>query len=89
MNIHFYFYIVYGMRGHIQINVKIIGAKQDCHCGVHGGAFSEPIFDLISVLSKLKDTLPGRVLIPGFYDNVLPLKIDKTKLYDEIIDTLL
>ena len=75
------------MRGHIQINIKISGASQDCHSGVHGGAFSEPISDLICVLSKLKDSSNGKILIPGFYDNILPLKIDEIKLYDEIINT--
>ena len=79
--------LVYGMRGHLQLKVTIMGSKQDCHSGVHGGVFSEPMFDLIQILSKLKHPTTNKILIPSFYDNILPLKQDETKLYDEIIGT--
>ena len=43
--------------------------------------------DLICVLSKLKNSSHGKISMPAFYDNILPLKIDEIKLYDEIINT--
>ena len=78
--------LVYGMRGHLQVRIKVSGSSQDCHSGVHGGAFPEPMMDLIAVLSKLKDN-ENRVMIPGFYDNILALNEDEIKLYDEIVST--
>eukprot|EP01084_Bolivina_argentea_P233916 393854_1 len=79
--------LVYGMRGHLQINVKITGSLTDCHSGIHGGAFTEPMFDLIYVLSKLKNNKNNKVLIPGFYDNVMQTDDNEIKLYHEIIAT--
>jgi len=78
--------LVYGMRGHCQLKVRVSGSSQDCHSGVHGGAFSEPMMDLIAILSKLKNN-ENRVMIPGFYDDICALDEDESKLYDEIIST--
>merc|ERR1719295_294333 len=79
--------IIYGMRGHLQIDVTVTGSIQDCHSGVHGGAFSEPMSDLIAILATLSDRTDGRVKIPGFYNDILPLREDEGALYDEIVRT--
>ena len=63
------------------------GSRQDYHSGVHGGAFNEPMGDLIAILSTLKEVNDGHVLIPGFYNDIKPLKDDEGALYDDIVRT--
>eukprot|EP01083_Nonionella_stella_P240605 841002_1 len=76
--------LVYGMRGNVELNIEINGCKQDIHAGVHGGgAFTEPTFELMSLLSKLKDN--NVVRVPGFYDEVAEIDEDEQALYDEIV----
>ena len=58
-----------GLRGLIYTEIEAIGAKTDLHSGMYGGAAPNPLFGLIEIISKLKDS-KGRVLIPGFYYKV-------------------
>ncbi|KAF2009706.1 glutathione degradosome [Aaosphaeria arxii CBS 175.79] len=81
--------ITYGLRGVIHATVQIESRHPDLHSGVDGSALlDEPLKDLVMLLSKL--TGPhGKVLIPGFYDPILPLTADEKQLYAEITETLL
>ena len=58
-----------GLRGLIYSEIEAVGAKTDLHSGMYGGAAPNPLFGLIEIISKLKDSR-GRVLIPGFYSKV-------------------
>ncbi|MGH9530673.1 MAG: dipeptidase [Terriglobales bacterium] len=58
-----------GLRGLIYTEIEAIGAKTDLHSGMYGGAAPNPLFGLIEIIGKLKDS-KGRVLIPGFYSKV-------------------
>src|SRR3981081_1882897 len=58
-----------GLRGLIYSEIEAYGAKTDLHSGMYGGAAPNPFFDLIEIISKLKDA-KGKVLIPGFYQGV-------------------
>ncbi|HEX8925112.1 MAG TPA: dipeptidase, partial [Terriglobales bacterium] len=58
-----------GLRGLVYTEIEAIGASQDLHSGVYGGAAPNPLFALCEIISKLKDA-NGHVLIPGFYDAV-------------------
>ena len=64
--------ITYGLRGILACEVRLTGPHQDLHSGVFGGAVSNPANALCGVLGALHDE-NGRVQIPGFYDDVLPL----------------
>ncbi|WP_425614718.1 dipeptidase [Anatilimnocola sp. NA78] len=64
--------ITYGLRGIAYFEVRLSGPKQDLHSGTFGGAVTNPLNALNSVLHSLRDT-DGRVQVPGFYDDVLPL----------------
>eukprot|EP01083_Nonionella_stella_P176257 616204_1 len=77
--------LVYGMRGHLQLTVAINGSKHDCHSGVHGGAFTEPMYDLMSIVTKLKQN--NVVHVPGFYDQIAAINEDEQALYDAIGST--
>ncbi|MCL4783287.1 MAG: dipeptidase [Bryobacterales bacterium] len=58
-----------GLRGLVYTEVAVKGASRDLHSGLYGGAAPNPVFALIELLGQAKDT-GGRILIPGFYDDV-------------------
>jgi acetylornithine deacetylase/succinyl-diaminopimelate desuccinylase-like protein len=64
--------ITYGLRGIAYFEIRLTGPKQDLHSGTFGGAVTNPLNALNSLLHALRDA-DGRVQIPGFYDDVLPL----------------
>ena len=64
--------IVYGLRGMCYALIDITGPQRDLHSGSFGGGVNNPLNVLGHVIAKLKDE-NGRILIPGFYDNVRAL----------------
>jgi acetylornithine deacetylase/succinyl-diaminopimelate desuccinylase-like protein len=64
--------VTLSLRGIQAIEVTIKGASGDKHSGEWGGMLYEPIDVLRWVLQNLKDFETGRVLVPGFYDDVDP-----------------
>jgi Cys-Gly metallodipeptidase DUG1 len=73
----------YGFRGISYNSIEITGPKKDQHSGLVGGIIREPMTDLVNIFSKLID-LEGRVLIDGFYDDVLPFTDKEAKLYENL-----
>lgn len=65
--------ICYGLRGLVYCQIDLRGTKSDLHSGSFGGAVANPAFVLAQVLAQMKDR-GGRVKIPGFYDDVRPLR---------------
>jgi acetylornithine deacetylase/succinyl-diaminopimelate desuccinylase-like protein len=63
--------ICIGLRGMAYYEVRVEGANHDLHSGVYGGAAPNPIQALAEIVTALKDR-NGRILIPGFYDRVVP-----------------
>ena len=57
------------LRGMVYMEWQARGAARDLHSGLYGGVAPNPLFGLIEVLAQCKDA-EGRVLIPGFYDDV-------------------
>lgn len=64
--------ITYGLKGIAYFELRLQGPKQDLHSGTFGGAVTNPANTLAKMLAKLVDA-DGRVAIPGFYDDVIPL----------------
>ena len=60
-----------GMRGICYVELTVQTANQDSHSGLTGSIFPNAAWRLAWALSTLKDP-NERILIPGFYDNVLP-----------------
>ncbi|OLN86359.1 putative di- and tripeptidase DUG2 [Colletotrichum chlorophyti] len=81
--------LTYGLRGVLHATVCVDSHFPDLHSGVDGSYMNdEPLSDLTSTLSKLKG--PGnKVLIPGFYDNILPVTSEEEARYDDIASTLM
>lgn len=76
-----------GLRGMIYTEVEVRGARTDLHSGMYGGAAPNPFVALAQIIGKLKDE-NGHILIPGFYDDVVPpsaaeLKAWKSLPFDE------
>jgi len=59
------------LRGIVTCDLTITGSKGDLHSGEWGGMTYEPIDVLRHVLQSLKDFKTGKVLVPGFYDDVV------------------
>ncbi|MEK7408967.1 MAG: dipeptidase [Acidobacteriota bacterium] len=63
--------ICVGLRGIVYGEIHVQGADHDLHSGMYGGAAPNPIQAIAEILCALKDR-QGHILIPGFYDRVVP-----------------
>jgi acetylornithine deacetylase/succinyl-diaminopimelate desuccinylase-like protein len=64
--------ITYGLRGLAYFELRLVGPKQDLHSGTFGGGVANPAIALARIMTSLIDA-HGRIQVPGFYDDVLPL----------------
>jgi acetylornithine deacetylase/succinyl-diaminopimelate desuccinylase-like protein len=69
-----------GLRGLVYTELEAQGAATDLHSGMYGGAAPNPLFALIEIISKLKNS-EGKILIPGFYDKVKEPTADELKAW--------
>jgi acetylornithine deacetylase/succinyl-diaminopimelate desuccinylase-like protein len=72
--------ICYGLRGLVYFQIDLRGSSTDLHSGSFGGAVANPAFVLSQILAQMKDR-GGRIKIPGFYDDVVPLQEDERKAW--------
>jgi acetylornithine deacetylase/succinyl-diaminopimelate desuccinylase-like protein len=72
--------ICYGLRGLVYFQLDLRGSSTDLHSGSFGGAVANPAFVLSQVLAQMKDR-GGRIRIPGFYDDVVPLKEEERQAW--------
>jgi acetylornithine deacetylase/succinyl-diaminopimelate desuccinylase-like protein len=68
-----------GMRGMAEAEITLTGPISDLHSGSFGGGVPNPVHALAQVLAGLHDT-DGRVTLPGFYDDVVPLTEEERDL---------
>jgi acetylornithine deacetylase/succinyl-diaminopimelate desuccinylase-like protein len=68
-----------GMRGLVDAEVTLTGPSRDLHSGSFGGGVPNPAHVLASLIAGLHDT-GGRVTLPGFYDDVVPLTQEERAL---------
>jgi len=66
--------LLYGLKGLAYMEIRVAGPNRDLHSGTFGGAVANPGNALSYIVSKLVDAETGRILVPGFYDDVLPLE---------------
>jgi len=66
--------LIYGLRGLCYMEIKVTGPNRDLHSGTYGGAVTNPLNAMSQIIAKLRDEKTGRILIPGFYDDVRPLE---------------
>jgi acetylornithine deacetylase/succinyl-diaminopimelate desuccinylase-like protein len=70
--------LTYALRGIAALEIKIEGPSRDLHSGIYGGSLENPAMALCQILARLRDPR-GRITIPGFYDDVLPLSAFERK----------
>jgi acetylornithine deacetylase/succinyl-diaminopimelate desuccinylase-like protein len=70
----------YGLRGLVYFQIDLRGSSTDLHSGSFGGAVANPAMVLAQMLAQMKDR-GGRVKIPGFYDDVVPLQEEERKAW--------
>jgi acetylornithine deacetylase/succinyl-diaminopimelate desuccinylase-like protein len=75
--------ICYGLRGLAYFQIDLRGTKSDLHSGSFGGAVANPAFVLAQILAQMKDK-GGRVRIPGFYDDVRPLRDEEREQWKRL-----
>jgi len=76
----------YGLRGVLDVEVKLSGPKRNLHSGVDGGVIREPMMDLVAILSTLASPECGTIKIAGIYDRVRPLTPEEVEMYENIKD---
>jgi acetylornithine deacetylase/succinyl-diaminopimelate desuccinylase-like protein len=72
--------ICYGLRGLVYFQIDLRGSSTDLHSGSFGGAVANPAMVLAQMLTQMKDR-GGRIKIPGFYDDVVPLKEEERRAW--------
>ncbi|MFA6026854.1 MAG: dipeptidase, partial [Ignavibacteriaceae bacterium] len=75
--------ITYGLRGLAYMEIEVTGPNKDLHSGSFGGAVANPINVLAEIIAKLHDK-NGRITIPNFYDDVLPLTKEEKKNFEHL-----
>jgi acetylornithine deacetylase/succinyl-diaminopimelate desuccinylase-like protein len=70
--------VVYGVRGLAYFEIWVTAADHDLHSGQYGGAVENPAIALCKAIAGLRDD-SGRVMLPGFYDDVRPMDEDERK----------
>lgn len=75
--------IEFGVRGILQFDLTAYTSTVELHSGHFGNFGPNAAFRLAELLTAMKDR-DGRVLIPGFYDQVVPLTAAELEAIDRI-----
>ena len=76
--------IEYALRGLVYFELEIVTGKRDLHSGVYGNTAHNSANILSHILSLLKDLDSGKILVPGFYDEVKTTDIKELNLLKKI-----
>jgi acetylornithine deacetylase/succinyl-diaminopimelate desuccinylase-like protein len=66
-------------RGMVYAQIDVVGPRIDAHSGGYGGMIENPANALAQIIAALKGP-DGRVRIPHFYDDVVPLTDDERQI---------
>jgi len=75
--------ITYGLRGLMGFELTLTGPNRDLHSGTFGGAVFNPAIALSQMMSQLID-MHGRVQVPEFYTDVVPLTERERKQFADL-----
>lgn len=64
--------LVFGVRGSTTLDITTYGPTRPLHSGHYGNWAPNPIMRMAYLLTSMRDE-SGRILIDGYYDDVLPL----------------
>ncbi len=68
--------LVFGARGITTAQITVYGPDRPLHSGHYGNWAPNPAMELARLLASMKDA-QGRVTIPGWYDDVVPLSAEE------------
>ncbi len=77
--------IFYGARGGAGLDVTVYTARQGMHSGNYGNWMPDANVRLAQLISSMVSPT-GKVVIPGFYSDVLPFKPDARAMMDAVPD---
>lgn len=77
----------FGARGIVSAEITIYGPLRPLHSGHYGNFAPNPAMRMAQLLATMKDPQTGRVLVDGFYDDVVPLSEFERKAIAEAPDT--
>jgi len=75
--------VFFGNRGDIGLDITVYGPVRALHSGHYGNWAPNPALELSRLLAAMKDA-DGRVLIDGYYDDVVPLSDVEKKALAEM-----
>ncbi len=75
--------VVFGVRGDAHLDLTVYASKRPLHSGHYGNWAPSPAMMLVKLLSSMKDER-GKVMVKGFYDDVLPLTAAEKKALKEM-----
>lgn len=75
--------LLMGLKGLSGVQIDVRGANSDLHSGLHGGAIQNPIHALAQILASMRSP-EGKILVDGFYDDVVPLSQEDRERIAEI-----
>jgi acetylornithine deacetylase/succinyl-diaminopimelate desuccinylase-like protein len=77
--------LYFGARGVTDVEVTTYGPLRPLHSGHYGNWAPNPIVALTHLIDSMRDA-EGRILIPGFYDDIVPLSAPERQALSEIPD---
>ncbi|MEJ7812181.1 MAG: M20/M25/M40 family metallo-hydrolase [Gemmatimonadaceae bacterium] len=78
--------VVFGVRGTMDLEITTYGPGRALHSGHYGNWAPNPGALMANLLASLRDD-DGRILIPGFYDDVRPLAAAERRALDNVPDS--
>jgi len=75
--------VFFGARGTTDLEMTVYGPNRGLHSGHYGNWAPNPIVLLTHLLDTMRDA-DGRILIPGFYDDVRPLTAQERRALSEM-----
>lgn len=72
-----------GLRGLAYWEIEVTGPNRDLHSGHFGGAVANPINELSKIIARMVDE-KGRITIPHFYDDVVPLSKEERDMIAQV-----
>lgn len=77
--------VTFGARGWVLFELTVYGPKHPLHSGHYGNWAPNPGMRLAHLLGSMKDA-GGQVLVPGFYDGVMPVSPEEQAMMDAVPD---
>jgi acetylornithine deacetylase/succinyl-diaminopimelate desuccinylase-like protein len=70
--------VIYGARGDMNVSLTVYGPNRPLHSGHYGNWAPNPALGLARLLASMKDET-GKVIVPGWYDDVVTLGVTERK----------